>query len=177
LPKTLPEQGVIVQRTTYSIAGQAMFLRIQTLEDGVEVDKRLYAMHTDHLGSTAVLSYLDPAAGTAAILPDSRALYEPFGEYRLEPTGEYTDRGYTGHLGNNSGSNDIGLIYMNARYYVPNTNRMVSPDTIVPNPTNPQSFNRYRGALTSCHELRKRASTDILKFISKNTKYRGCPNE
>ncbi|MCB9007180.1 MAG: hypothetical protein H6656_07425 [Ardenticatenaceae bacterium] len=32
---------------------------------------------------------------------------------------------------------------MNARYYVPNTNRMVSPDTIVPDPNNPQSFNRY----------------------------------
>ncbi len=32
---------------------------------------------------------------------------------------------------------------MNARYYVPNTNRMLSPDTIVPNPANPQSFNRY----------------------------------
>ncbi|HUM71400.1 MAG TPA: RHS repeat-associated core domain-containing protein, partial [Chloroflexota bacterium] len=38
---------------------------------------------------------------------------------------------------------NIGLIYMNARYYSPNTNRMVSPDTIVPDPANPQSFNRY----------------------------------
>ena len=26
---------------------------------------------------------------------------------------------------------------------MPNTNRMASPDTIIPNPTNPQSFNRY----------------------------------
>jgi len=33
--------------------------------------------------------------------------------------------------------------YMNARYYVPNTNRWLSPDSIVPDPTNPQSFNRY----------------------------------
>lgn len=32
---------------------------------------------------------------------------------------------------------------MNARYYVPNTNRWLSPDSIVPNPANPQSFNRY----------------------------------
>lgn len=32
---------------------------------------------------------------------------------------------------------------MNARYYVPNTNRMLTPDTIVPDPTNPQAFNRY----------------------------------
>ena len=140
-PASQPE--VIVQRTTYSIAGQAVFLRIRTLEDGVEVSSDLYAMHTDHLGSTSTLSYLDPGQGTAGRVFDSRAFYEPFGDYRLPPTGDYTDRGYTGHLGNNSGSNDIGLIYMNARYYVPNTNRWLSPDTIVPNPANPQSFNRY----------------------------------
>jgi hypothetical protein len=29
-----------------------------------------------------------------------------------------TDIGFTGHKGNNLGSNDIGLIYMNARFYV-----------------------------------------------------------
>ena len=40
-------------------------------------------------------------------------------------------------------NDDVGLIYMNARYYVPNTNRMASPDSIVPDPANPQSFNRY----------------------------------
>ena len=32
---------------------------------------------------------------------------------------------------------------MNARYYVPTLNRFASADTIVPNPSNPQSFNRY----------------------------------
>ncbi|MCP4416389.1 MAG: hypothetical protein GY805_07190 [Chloroflexi bacterium] len=56
-----------------------------------------------------------------------------------------TDRGFTGHKGNR----DIGLTYMNARFYVPNTNRMLTPDTIVPDPTNPQSFNRYSYVLNS----------------------------
>lgn len=32
---------------------------------------------------------------------------------------------------------------MNARFYVSYLNRFLSPDTIVPNPANPQSFNRY----------------------------------
>lgn len=32
---------------------------------------------------------------------------------------------------------------MNARYYDPNTNRFLTLDSIVPDPTNPQSFNRY----------------------------------
>jgi RHS repeat-associated protein len=140
-PPNQPE--VIVQRTTYTIAGQTVFLRLRTLEDGVEVSSDLYALHSDHLGSTSTLSYIDPTAGTAYRVLDSRAFYTPFGDYRLPPTGDYTDRGYTGHLGNNSGSNDIGLIYMNARFYVPGIGRFASADTIVPSPERPQSFNRY----------------------------------
>ena len=41
------------------------------------------------------------------------------------------------------GANGLGLIYMNARYYLPQIGRFVSPDTIVPEPGNPQSYNRY----------------------------------
>jgi RHS repeat-associated protein len=44
---------------------------------------------------------------------------------------------------NNTGLDDLGLIYMNARYYVPEVGRFISPDTIVPDPGNSQSFNRY----------------------------------
>jgi len=32
---------------------------------------------------------------------------------------------------------------MNARYYLPEVGRFVSPDSIVPEPGNPQSYNRY----------------------------------
>jgi RHS repeat-associated protein len=66
--------------------------------------------------------------------------YYPFGGYRdgdgFEPI---TDRGFTGHRENR----DIGLTYMNARYYVPSIARFASADTLVPDPENPQSFNRY----------------------------------
>ncbi|WP_420627681.1 LamG-like jellyroll fold domain-containing protein [Candidatus Leptofilum sp.] len=139
-PTSQPE--VIVQRTTYSIVGHAVFLRVRTLEDGLEVSSEMYAIHSDHLGSTSTLSHLKDD-GTANRVLDSRAFYYPFGGYRYAPTGDYTDRGYTGHLGNNSGGNDIGLIYMNARFYVPYIYRMLTPDTIVPDPANPQSYNRY----------------------------------
>jgi hypothetical protein len=37
----------------------------------------------------------------------------------------------------------VGLIYMNARYYLPEIGRFISADTIVPDPANPQSYNRY----------------------------------
>ena len=53
------------------------------------------------------------------------------------------EHGFTGHRHNNTGTNNLGLIYMNARYYMPEIGRFISPDTIVPDPANPQSYNRY----------------------------------
>jgi RHS repeat-associated protein len=44
---------------------------------------------------------------------------------------------------------DIGLYYYNARYYAPYINRFISADTIIPDPTNPQSFNRYSYVLNN----------------------------
>jgi RHS repeat-associated protein len=76
-----------------------------------------------------------------------------FGAYRTKPdhtaNPTLTDRGFTGHRMNNTGLDDLGLIYMNARYYLPEVGRFISPDTIVPDPGNPQSFNRYAYVLNS----------------------------
>jgi RHS repeat-associated protein len=47
------------------------------------------------------------------------------------------------------GADDMGLTYMNARYYVSYIYRMVSADTIVPDPANPQTFNRYSYVLNN----------------------------
>ncbi|MCB8953079.1 MAG: RHS repeat-associated core domain-containing protein [Ardenticatenales bacterium] len=69
----------------------------------------------------------------------SRTRYLPFGAYRTAPTQTYTDLGYTSQKHND----DLGLIYYNARYYVPGIARFASADTIVPDASNPQSFNRY----------------------------------
>jgi RHS repeat-associated protein len=38
---------------------------------------------------------------------------------------------------------------MNARYYLPEVGRFISPDTFVPDPGNPQSHNRYAYVLNS----------------------------
>jgi RHS repeat-associated protein len=102
----------------------------------------LFYMHSDHLGSTSAMSY---GSGTNAgqLVSGSVARYTPFGDWRTEPTADLTNRGYTGHQHNNTGDNDIGLIYMNARYYVPGVARFASADTIIPDSTNPQSLNRY----------------------------------
>ena len=70
----------------------------------------------------------------------STVRYEPFGGYRTKPASTVnpgiSDRGFTGHRQNNTGGYDMGLIYMNARYYLPEVGRFVSPDTIVPVPGN-----------------------------------------
>ncbi len=77
------------------------------------------------------------AAGAA--VAGTAAYYQPYGNYRTTPTTTLTERGYTGHHENR----DIGLTYMNARYYIPGLGRFLTADTIVPSPTNPQSHNRY----------------------------------
>src|SRR5690606_23835882 len=45
--------------------------------------------------------------------------YTPFGDWRTEPTAGLTDIGYTGHRHNNLADKDLGMVYMQARYYVP----------------------------------------------------------
>ena len=92
------------------------------------------------LGSTVTMS-----TSSGGVVSGSTARYYPFGGWRTEPTAGLTDRGFTGHLHNNlgSGADDIGLVYMAARWYSPTLGRFISADTIVPNPTNPQSLNRY----------------------------------
>jgi len=93
----------------------------------------LFYLHGDHLGSTAVATnaggaktndvryyaYGVPRAGDPAALPTDRAF-----------TGQKLDRG-------------TGLMYYGARYYDPALGMFLSPDTVVPEPGNPQGLNRY----------------------------------
>ena len=65
--------------------------------------------------------------------------YKPFGGYRTAPTADDTDRGYTGHLH----TDGIGLIYMNARFYVGSVGRFASADPLIPDPGSSQGYNRY----------------------------------
>lgn len=55
----------------------------------------------------------------AIMFPGSLTLFRPFGDFRRTPSTnpDITDHGYTGHAHNNSGDNDLGLIYMRARYF------------------------------------------------------------
>ncbi|MBK8985230.1 MAG: hypothetical protein IPM39_03975 [Chloroflexi bacterium] len=108
--------GDIIRRSTYMLAGQAAAVRVTGDPEGHD---GLYYLYSDHLGSASAMTYGldgngDPHPQAGQLVGDVTRYY-PFGGYR-EGSGpnEVTDRGYTGHKHND----DLGLIYMNARFYV-----------------------------------------------------------
>ncbi len=129
--------GVTTWRITFSAGGQLVAQRRQVVNGATE----LFSLHTDHLGSVVAVGN-----ASSGLVAGSYAAYEPFGTYLVPPTAtnpSLTDRGFTGHKHNNLSPVWLGLIYMNARYYHPQLGRFISPDSIVPEPANPQSYNRY----------------------------------
>ena len=65
--------------------------------------------------------------------------YYPYGEERWASGTLPTDRRFTGQRWEQG----LGLYDYNARWYHPALGRFVSADTVVPEPGNPQSLNRY----------------------------------
>jgi RHS repeat-associated protein len=127
--ESVPPSGATTQRRSYYLAGQFIAVRVRTGTTGTGA---LYFAYADHLGSIA--GYYDVTL--AKFLDVSLARYEPFGGYRTKPLATVnpgvSDRGFTDHRHNNTGANDLGLIYMNARYYLPEIGRFISADSIVP---------------------------------------------
>jgi RHS repeat-associated protein len=95
-------------------------------------------LHSDHLGSTSLAT---DAGGVE--VPGSRRGFYPYGELRYGSFASPTDRAFTGQLAEPS----LGLYDYRARFYDPTLARFISADTIVPEPANPQSLNRFSYAL------------------------------
>jgi RHS repeat-associated protein len=143
-----------IRRKMYSLGGKPIATRATGYPAGETGKNGIFYLHNDHpspslgtgLGGNSVMSYgQGHGANVGKEFPNSRGRYFPYGGWRVTPTTGLTDQGYTGHKHNNLGStaDDLGLIFMNARYYLPSAGRFISADTIVPDPTNPQQFNRY----------------------------------
>lgn len=102
--------------------------RLLTL-DGL-LEARYY--HSDHLGSSNVISDND---GKEL----QHIEYYPFGAAYQSEGSQVISHKYTGKEEDVS----TGLYFYGARYYEPELGRFTQPDTIVPNPYNPQDLNRY----------------------------------
>ncbi len=98
----------------------------------------LHYLLTDHLGSTSV-SYRSDGGDTRT------QRYYPWGTIRPGPANTLpTDYTFTGQ----KLDADTGLMYYSdgagyGRYYEPLLGRFSQPDTLVPNPGDPQQLNRY----------------------------------
>ncbi len=142
--ESVPTSGATTQRSHYFLAGQLIAARVKVGAAG----SVLYYAYADHLGNVAAWTN-----ASGVLVSGSLARYDPYGVYRTKPPStvnpDISDRGFTGHRMNNTGTNDLGLVYMNARYYLPEIGRFISADSIVPDPQNPQSFNRYSYVLNS----------------------------
>ena len=125
--------------TKYYFAGtQRIAMRKYTIpENGT-----LTYLFGDHLGSTSL-------AVTGSDVVETR--YKPWGEVRFTTEGKslptrYTFTGQYSYVSDDAtdlGSNGFGLMFYNARFYSPYINHFISPDTIIPDQTSPQSWDRY----------------------------------
>lgn len=123
--------GAANQPTRYYNAGG---LRLATRAAGV-----MYYPLTDHLGSTTMTT---DASGYST----AEIRYKAWGETRYTYGTQQTKHTYTGQYSNVS---DFGLMYYNARWYDSALGRFTSADTIVPDPNNPTSYNRYSYVLNN----------------------------
>ena len=116
--------------TKYIFAGDTRIASITSADT--------YYYHQDHLGSSSVIT-------NSSGVKVEEVRYYPYGETIIDTGSVSVSHKYT------SQELDIetGLYYYNARYYDPALGRFISADPIVPDPTNPQSLNRYSYVLNN----------------------------
>ncbi|MCP4651936.1 MAG: hypothetical protein GY858_00930 [Candidatus Omnitrophica bacterium] len=90
-----------------------------------------YYYHSDHLGSSNVIT--DSNGDEVATYE-----YKPYGQSSAQTGTDVTNYNFTGKE-----LDETGLYYYSARYYDAQLGRFITADTIVPEPYNPQSLNRY----------------------------------
>lgn len=125
------DDGSTTTKVYYSIGGISV-----AMDNGTD----LVYFASDHLSSASIVM-----SDTGTLLSEQR--YMPFGEVRTDvgTAITQTDFGYTGQrdflkVGTHA---KMGLMDYNARFYSPTLGRFTQPDTIVPDPSNPQSLNRF----------------------------------
>ncbi len=121
-------------RFHYAAAGQPIAVRNVS-----SAGTALTYLFRDHLGSTRAAA--DPNGTVTA-----RQSYYPYGQVRTSTGSLPTERTFTGQV---IDADSTGLLFFNARYYDGALGRFISADTLVPQPGNPQSLNRYSFVLNA----------------------------
>ncbi len=94
--------------------------------------------HQDYLGSSKVIT-----SDTGENM--EQVYYDPFGATSADVGAARVSHKYTSQ----EFDVETGLYYYNARYYNPTLGKFTSPDTIVPDPSYSQAFNRYSYVLNN----------------------------
>ncbi|MCB9771318.1 MAG: VCBS repeat-containing protein [Candidatus Omnitrophica bacterium] len=92
--------------------------------------------HMDYLGSTNVMS--DNNGNVAELIE-----YDPYGKIQRHDNYGGNTRLAKQQFTGKKLDDETGLIYFGARYYDPLLGRFITADTIVQNPSDPQTLNRY----------------------------------
>jgi len=98
----------------------------------------LYWLLSDHLGSTSITA-------TSSGSKTAELRYKAWGETRYSSGSTPTTFRYTSQREESS----LGLYWYNSRWYSVSLGRFVSPDSIIPQPGNPQAWDRYSYAFNN----------------------------
>gem|GEM_PF-1698853 len=134
--------AVTATRSVYRLGGGVTAVRTNTESGGSWTpagSDRVDYTFGDHLGSvSAVWTEGDP--GTRFL-----QRYYPWGAPRpVWNAGLPTNHTFTGQEADQAGGTASGLMFYQARYYDPRVGRFTQPDTLVPDPADPQAYNRYQ---------------------------------
>lgn len=110
--------------TKHIFAGET---RVASVESGGNT----YYYHNDHLGSSNVITN---QSGQQIQYCE----YAPYGTLARNEGTDVVTHKFTGKE-----LDSTGLYFYGARYYDPDLGRFISADTVIPNPINPQTLNRY----------------------------------
>ncbi|MEI3789859.1 MULTISPECIES: RHS repeat domain-containing protein [unclassified Chryseobacterium] len=149
ITKKMSKFGETVEIITY-ITGDpysANYIKKEILDFGSLTEKNNYYLHRDNLGSILAVTKTDGSVVEKRFFDawgNLKALTNASGQLitdaqQLASGAMFLDRGYTGH----EHLWKVGLINMNARLYDPVMRKFLSPDNLIPDPTNTQSYDRF----------------------------------
>lgn len=125
----------------------ANYIKKEILSNGSLTEKENYFLHRDNLGSILAITKTDGSVVEKRFFDawgNLKGLVKANGQVvtdveQLRHIPLFLDRGYTGHEHLQS----VGLINMNARLYDPVLRKFLSPDSLVADPSNTQSYDRF----------------------------------